>query len=228
MSAPTPARPPATGWRHHVAAALTENLPLKASALLLTIAMWSLVSAREPIEHVVGVRFLPQLDTTLVLRDPAPIIRAVVIGAPNEILKLAATPLAIRRPIAGDAPDTLVMSLRPADVAVPDSVDVIVRDVQPRQLTVRFESTAIRRVPVRSTVMVRSAAGRIPVHIDPESVTVLGPRRSVARISQVSTVADTLTLDTLPHLVDLDTAGIGVTVRPRQVKLSFLRPPFRE
>ena len=174
---------------------------------------------------MVGVRFQPQLDSSLVLRDPSPLIRAVVIGAPNEILKLADTPLTIRRPIASDAPDTLVMSLRPSDVQVPDGVEVIVRDVQPHSLMLHFESTAMRRVPVRSAVVVRAAAGRIPVHIDPESVTVLGPRRAVMRVTQIVTVVDTLTIDTLPHLVDLDTARTGVSVRPRQVKVSFLRTP---
>lgn len=216
---------PSVPWRRRLTGAFTENLPLKASALLLTIVMWFLVSAREPIEQVVGVRFIPELDSNLVLRDPSPMVRAVVIGAPNEILKLADTPLSIRRQIASDAPDTLAVSLRPADVSVPEGVEVIVRDVQPHTLTLRFESTASRRVPVRSAIVVRAAAGRIPVHIDPESVTVLGPRRLVLGISRVSTVVDTLTIDTLPHLVDLDTAGLGVTVRPRQVKVSFLRTP---
>ncbi len=220
-----PQRRPTVTWRRRLSGAFTENLPLKASALLLTIAMWILVSAREPTEQVVGVRFLPQLDSNLVLRDPSPLIRAVVIGAPNEILKLADTPLAIRRPVAGDAPDTLVISLRPADVEVPEGVEVIVRDVQPHSLTLRFESTASRRVPVHSAVVIRAASGRIPVYIDPDSVTVLGPRRSVLRLTQVSTVVDTISIDTLPHLVDLDTAGLGVTVRPRQVKVSFLRTP---
>lgn len=214
---------PGVTWRKRLTGAFTQNLPLKASALLLTIAMWILVSAREPIEQVVGVRFQPQLDSNLVLRDPFPMIRAVVLGAPGEIVKLADTPLAIRRPIASDAPDTLVMSLKTSDVQVPEGVEVIVRDIQPRSLTLRFETTTSRRVPVRSALVVRAVSGRIPVHIDPDSVTVLGPRPSVLRITQVSTIVDTLTIDTLPHLVDLDTAGLGVSVRPSQVKVSFLR-----
>lgn len=221
MSAP----PRSVRWRRLLTGAFTENLPLKASALLLTIAMWFLVSAREPIEQVVGVRFQPQLDSNLVLRDPSPLIRAVVIGAPNEVLKLADTPLLIRRPIANDVPDTLVLALRPSDVEVPEGVEVIVRDVQPHSLTLRFESTASRKVPVRSAVVVRAVSGRIPVHIDPDSVTVLGPRPAVLRVAGIFTVVDTLSIDTLPHLVDLDTLGLGVTVRPRQVKVSFLRTP---
>lgn len=215
---------PATSWRRRVVSALTDNLPMKASAVLLAIAMWSLVAAREPIEQVVGVRFSPQLDSNLVLRDPPPLVRAVVLGSANEILKLTNTPLAIRRPVTSASPDTLVVSLRPTDVEVPPGVDVIVRDVQPHSVTLRFESTTERFVPVASALMVQAASpGPIPISISPESVLVSGPRRLVGRLRHVSTVADSIQLDTLPHLVDLDTAGLGVIVRPAQVKVSFPR-----
>jgi hypothetical protein len=39
----------------------------------------------------------------------------------------------------------------------------------------------------------------------------------------VRTVVDSIVVDTLPHLVDLDTAGLGATVRPTQVKARFVR-----
>lgn len=210
------------GWRS-LLSVLTDNLAMKASAVLLAIAMWSLVAAREPIEQVVGVRFAPQLDSNLVLRDPPPLIRAVVLGSANEVLKLANTPLVIRRPVSGDAPDTLVVSLRPADVDVPEGVEVIVRDVQPHAVTLRFESSTQRLVAVASALTVQSASSPVPVVFEPESVTVLGPRRLVGRIRHISTVADSIPFDTLTHLVDLDTTGLGVSVRPAQVKVSFPR-----
>ena len=216
---------PAFDWRRQLIAAFTENLPLKTLAVLLALAMWMLVAAREPMEQVIGVRFAPQLDTSLVLRDPAPLVRAVVLGSPNEILTLANTPLVIRRPVTGDAPDTLVVSLRPTDVVVPEGVEVIVRDVQPRSVTLRFESTTSRYVPVASALLVRAPMpGPVPVTITPDSVLVSGPRRLVGRIRHVSTVVDSMPYDTLPHLVDLDTSGLGVTVRPAQVKVGFPRP----
>lgn len=211
------------GWRRRITAALTENLPLKASAVLVAVVLWFLVAAREPTEEVVSVRFAPQLDSALVLRDP-PIIRALVIGRASELLKLTNSPLVIRRPISNDVPDTLVLPLRTSDVEVPEGAEVFVRDVQPHLLTLRFESTARRQVPVRSALVLRVPRGaRVAVRLEPESVTVLGPRRAVARTRFVSTVADSITADTLPHLVDLDTTGLGVTVRPPQVKALVAR-----
>ena len=222
---PTP-RPP-VGWRRRIASAFTEHLSLKAAAVFLAIATWFVVAAREPMEDVASVRFVPEMDSAVVLRDPPPPIRAQVLGRPNELLKLAQTPLVIRRQITSEVPDTLVLSLRTSDVEVPDGVEVIVRDVFPHSLTLHFETTASRRVPVQSAVLVRAPAGtrEVPVRLDPDSVTVRGPRRIITRLRFVRTRRDSISLDTLPHLVELDTVGLGVAVRPTQVTLTFLRPP---
>jgi hypothetical protein len=213
-------------WRQHFRAAFTQNLTLKAIAVLVAVMLWFLVDTREPKEDLVRVRFEPQLDTSLVLRDPAPLVIAKVFGSATELQKLTNTPLVIRKAIAGDAPDTLVLELRTSDVVVPEGVEVIVREVDPRFLTLRFESTVSRMVPVRSAIIVRAAAGitNVPVRLDPESVTVRGPRRMVARLTAITTARDSVTIDTLPHLIDLDTTGLGVSVRPPQVKAVFGRP----
>lgn len=217
---------PTVPARRRLVAAFTERLALKASAVLLALVLWFVVAAREPREEYAPVRFAPSLDSTLALRDPTPAIRAHVLGRPSEILKLATAPLVMRRPIAGDAPDTLVLTLRPSDVEVPDGVDVIVREVFPQAVTLRFESRASKRVPVRSAILARippEMSPRLAVQLEPDTVTVLGPRRSVAQIAFVRTMADSIVADTLPHLVDIDTTGLGVTVRPTQVKARFVR-----
>ena len=60
--------------------AVTDNLALRASSLLLANALWFVVGAREPTEDLATVRFVPQLDSALVLRDATPPIRALVVG----------------------------------------------------------------------------------------------------------------------------------------------------
>ena len=131
----------------------------------------------------------------------------------------------MRRQITSDAPDTLVLDLRPDDVTLPDGVDAAVRDVQPRSVTLRFESTWSRRVPVQSRVEMTPIDWPEPVsvHVDPDSVQVSGPRHVVLRVPYVRTVLTTITLpDSLPHLVDIDTAALGVRVRPVQVKVQVI------
>lgn len=210
--------------RKWVVSAFTENLALKASSVLLAMALWFVVGAREPTEDLATVRFIPLLDSALVLRDPTPPVRALVVGRPSEILKLSNTPLVIRRPIPGDVPDTLEVPLRASEIEIPEGVEVIVREVQPRALTLRFETTTSRRVPVRSSLTIPAeVVGRARVILDPDSVTVMGPRRIVRVLATVSTVRDTVGLDSVPRLVDLDTSGLGVVVRPQQVKVLVRR-----
>lgn len=206
--------------RKWIVSVFTENLALKSSSVLLAIALWFVVGGREPTEDLASVRFVPLLDSALVLRDPTPPIRALVVGRPSEILKLSNTPLVIRQPIMGDAPDTLEVALRVADIEIPEGVEVIVREVQPRSLTLRFETTASRRVPVRSALLIPAeAVGRSRVIFDPESVTVMGPRQVVRSLRSVLTVRDTVGLDSIPRLVALDTSRLGVVVRPPQVRV---------
>src|SRR5690349_24672580 len=87
-------------WRRRLAEAFTQRLALKGTALLLAIVLWFIVTAKEPNQDLVEVQFAPQLDSSLVLKDPPPPIHALVVGTPAELLKLFAHPLVITRPIA--------------------------------------------------------------------------------------------------------------------------------
>ena len=230
--APPPASRPQSSLQRRIVAAFTEHLALKATALFLAVVLWFVVNAKEPEVELVPVRFTPLLDSTLVLRDPPAQVLALVAGAPRELLKLGGNTLAIRRQIAADAPDTLVVDLRPSDVTLPDGVDAVVRDVSPHSLTLRFESTWTRKVPVRSAIQVVEPPGAGPVatRLDPDSVQVTGPRHRVTQIPSVVTVRTTITFpDSLPHLVDIDTTplGPGVRARPAQVKVLLTGTPPR-
>lgn len=224
MAPPSPSHDGAV-WRRRIVAAFTERLLLKGTAVLLSIVLWFLVGAREKMEELVDVSFQPQLDSTLVLRDRPRQIKALVLGTPNELLKLASNPPVIRRPIAADAPDTLVVDLQPKDVELPAGMDADVEDIRPRSITLRFEASSSRRVPIRSNLQVvgDSAMGPVEVRFDPSTVEVNGPRLAVLRTSYVTTVRATIpAADSLPHLVDIDTARLGVRVRPPQVKVRVI------
>ena len=236
--APRPAlRPPST-LRHRLAAAFTERLALKGAALLLAVVLWFVVNVKEPqLEQgpqveLLPVRFTPVLDSTLVLRDAPPPIQALVAGSPEELIKLGTGPLVIHRQISADSPDTLVLDLHPSDVALPEGVNVVVRKISPQSLTLKFESTWTRKVPVRSAIDIAAPVGtaggvaRVSLHFDPDSVQISGPRHRVAQIASVQTVRGTITIpDSLPHLVDIDTTLLGPEIRakPTQVKV-LIRP----
>lgn len=207
----------------------TDRLVLKGTAVLLAIVLWFVVNAKEPQLELVPVRFTPVLDSSLALRDPLPQLQALVAGSPKELIKLTANAPTIRRQITSDAPDTVVIDLRPDDVTLPDGVDAVVRDVQPRSLTLRFETTWTRKASVQSAIEVADNMGApLTTRFDPESVQVTGPRRLVLRIPSVRTVKTVISFpDSLPHLVDIDTTGFGagVRVRPSQVKVLITPVP---
>jgi hypothetical protein len=123
----------------------------------------------------------------------------------------------------------VVLDLRPDDVTLPEGVEAVVRDIQPRSLTLRFEPMWTRRVRVNSAINIAlgPTSGPVTTVFEPESVTVTGPRHLVMRIPSVRTVRTTIPFpDSLPHLVGIDTTGFGAArVRPEQVKVEIRALP---
>jgi hypothetical protein len=219
--------PPRPTWRRRVREVATERLKLKAIALVLAILLWIVVGARQPTEGYVRVRVVPELDSTLVLLDGTQELQALVAGRAADLVKLYATPLTIRRRIGGDAPDTLVLDVTPSDVHVPPELTESIRvvDVQPRNVVLRFETRATRRVAVESggRIMIRTDSGVFPAsdaEFEPQAVRVTGPRRVVRALRAIHPFSLSLSRgDTLQHVADLDTTGTGVQLQPSQVKV---------
>jgi YbbR domain-containing protein len=218
--------------QRRLVAALTDRLALKATALFIAIVLWFVVNAKEPQIELVSVRFTPSLlDSSLVMREPLPQIQAIVAGSPKQLIQLSSNPPVIHRRITANSPDTLVLDLRPEDVVLPSGVDAVVRDVQPRSLTLRFESTWNRKVPVvpeRIEVVSAPLAGTVRTQFDPPIVQISGPRQMVLQIPSVRTTRTTIAYpDSQTHLVDIDTTalGAGVRVRPTQVKVQLTFVP---
>jgi YbbR domain-containing protein len=231
---PSPAPRQQGSLQDRIAAAFTDRLVLKIAAVFLAVVLWLVVNAKEPQLELVGVRFFPGLqDSSLVLKEPLPQIQAIVAGSPKQLIKLSSTPPTIRRQITADAPDTLVLDLRPEDVVLPAGVDAVVRDVQPRQLTLRFEPTWSRKVPIVPSgidIVAAPGTGTVLPHFDPEVVSISGPRHLVLNVSSVKTNKTTIPFpDSLAHLVDIDTTalGPGIRVRPTQVKVQLTLLPKR-
>jgi len=218
-----------TTWRLRLREIATERLGLKAIALLIAILLWLVVSARQPTETLVRVRVLPVLDSTLVLVAGTTEVHALVAGRAADLVKLTTEPPVVRRSVGGDAPDTLVLDLTVADVHVPPELadHVRVLDVQPRSITLRFETRASRRVPiVNDGRVVVGTDSSVPTSgdlvFDPKAVRITGPRRLVRRLIGIHPHSLAIAMnDTMPHVADLDTTGIGVEVQPAQVKVQW-------
>lgn len=213
--------------RWKVSGGLTESLWLKLTAVGLAALLWFSITSREPTAKSVPVRLRLKLDSSLVLRTAPPEINAVVQGTPSELLKLGERSATIERQINAQAPDTLVVDLSADDVELPPNVFAKVTDIYPKRVALEFVPTLTRRVPVRSSIHVPPVAGTSDpqVEIDPSRVEISGPRLAVIRVAFVRTDSTTiLATDSIPHQVAIDTTGLGVSVKPPQVRVRVLLP----
>lgn len=204
-----------------------ERLGIKALSLLIAILLWLIVKGRQPVQDYVTVRVLPTLDSSLVLLEQPTMLTALVSGRAVDIAKLRFDPPAVHRIVDGDAPDTLMFPVAASDVrvsaALADFVHVL--DVQPRTVSLRFGTKGTRRVPVVNDGRVVMRNGGVPfaadsVQFEPRMVRITGPRRLVRKVKDVHPYSLMIEVhDTLQHLADLDTGGLGVRVLPSQVRV---------
>jgi hypothetical protein len=180
------------------------------------------------VQDYVPVVVMPTLDSSLVLLETPPQLKALVSGRAVDILRLHVDPLVIHRIIDGDVPDTLVLDVTPADVGVPaDLVDrARVLDVQPRRVALRFGTKATKRVPViagldRVVIRADSLYDSFSILAEPNSVRITGPRQLVRRIKSVRPYSLTITSVDSAYYADLDTSGLGVRVVPARVRISI-------
>ena len=125
-------------WRTLLHGMFLERLPLKAAALFFALVLWMVVSAEEPTDEVIPIRFAPVVDSGVVIVGPLPTVRALILGRGRELLKLYNASPVIVRQIRGVADQTVTLELGPADVDIPAGVNAVVRDVRPRHVTLQL------------------------------------------------------------------------------------------
>jgi hypothetical protein len=229
MTAPPPSGSSEHASRRHLLRAVfVERLGLKVISIVIAVLLWLVVKARQPVQDYVPVVVMPKLDSSLVLLETPPQLKALVSGRAVDILRLHVDPLVIHRIIDADVPDTLVFNVTPADVGVPaDLVDQArVLDVQPRSVILQFGTKATKRVPViadtdRVVIRADPLYDMFSIHAEPSSVRITGPRRLVRRIKSLRPYSLTITSVDSAYYADLDTSGLGVRVVPTRVRISI-------
>jgi hypothetical protein len=125
-------------WHAAIRSAFVERLALKAAAVFFALVLWMVVSAEEPTDEVIPIRFAPVVDSGVVIVGALPTVRALVLGRGRELLKLYTAAPVIVRHIQGTGDATVTLDLGPADVDLPAGVNAVVRDVRPRHVTLRL------------------------------------------------------------------------------------------
>ena len=203
--------------------AFTENLPYKGAALFISVVLWFVVERQTPRaqEERVDVQLVLRMDSSLVRVSPLPEVRALVVGAPDQLLKLDTDQPTITRSFDYKAPDSVIVTLRPGDVVLRKDVLARVTDVQPNSFVVKFDSLMQKKVPIRSALRVTAGNG-VAVsgapRFEPDSVSIVGRRQTIVDVVSVSTEAiDVVARDTAALIVRLVPPGAGIEVIPLDV-----------
>ena len=212
--------------------ALTENLALKCVSLALAMGLWFVIAGETTSEIGVSVPVEMQnfpRDLELV-GDAANAVEVRLRASPGIIHALGSGEVSAQIDLAGVAEGERIVHLTPESIRVPFGVKVV--RINPSILTLNFEQTLQKTVPIRPRLVGRPAPGHEVADLTsrPAEVRIAGPRSRVAELESAFTepvsvegatvsVAEDRNLGLEdPLLRILDTPKARVTARVREVE----------
>jgi hypothetical protein len=207
---------------------LFDNLGLKLVALLIAVLIYLNAYTDRPATMMVAfpvqVTDLPD-SLTLTGAAPSP-IHAELHGTGKQLIRLRVTEPAVKISLAGVAAGRFTRAIMPADLPLPEGVEVGVdRVVSPRTLELDIDQRATREIPVVGRLIGSPAADAMlsgPIAVNPPTLRVIGPRGVVAELDSLRLVPvsiagrrDTLTSVTLPDLpawCTSEPSNVGISI----------------
>ena len=206
---------------------LARNWPIKLASVLLALMLYVAVQAQQPITQTFTMKLDLEVPRGRSLLQKPPTIQVQVSGKGAELLRLRTFPSAITMRV----PDTLsssswLMRLENTDVPVPKGVDVSVRDITPREVTISLDSVIRKDVRVVPLVTVEPESGfviRGGLSISPSVARLVGPEENVGAIESVTTAPMEITNVTgaFTRVLPIDTHALGIVrIAPKEVTVS--------
>jgi len=226
-----------------------RHLGLKLLSLAVALLLWMAIAGEEPVERGLRVPLeLQQMPAGVELTGEVPATVDVrVRGGSSTLSQVLAGDVVAVLDLRSARPGRRVFPLTADQIRVPFGVEVA--QIIPSAITMVFERTASRPVPVVPAVDGRPAPGFVvgPLTADPPIVEVEGPESAVSRATEAVTepvsvssardrVSRTVTLGVLDPLLRLKNARSAVvsvqivaapmerTLRDRPVHLRNLPP----
>jgi len=174
----------ATGFRH-----IARDLPLKAASLVLACLLWFVIAAEQTSEVGLSVpvelRNVPRdLELT---GDAVNSVDVRLRASPGVVHQLGPGQISAFVELAGSGEGERIIHLTPEAFRVPFGVQIV--KINPAILTLNFERTLLRVVPVRPRVLGRPAPGYEVAEIasEPAEVSVAGPKSRVQEVESAFT-----------------------------------------
>jgi YbbR domain-containing protein len=182
--------------------ALLQNLPLKLASLGLAVLLWFVIAGEKTSERGLAVPVeLQNVPANLEMTGEA--VNTVEVrlrASPGIIHALGPGEISAQVDLAGSGEGERIIHLSPEAIRVPFGVRVV--KITPSILTLSFERTLQKVVPVRPRLLGRPAPGREVTEVtsDPAVVRISGPRSRVLEVESAFT-----------EPVSLEGAGADVT-----------------
>ena len=209
-----------------------RNLGLKFLSTCIAAMLWLVIAGERVVERVLrapvefqnlpnGLELVGNLPDTVEVR---------LRGSSGTLSRMGAGDLAAVLDLRTARPGRRLFHLTPSQVTVPYGINVV--QVGPSTLTIEFEASGVRNVPVEPDIEGRPAPGFevTAVTSDPATVEVAGPESALKRLDAVVTepvsvsgetrsIREIVTIgvqDASLRLVTPTTAVVTVTISPRR------------
>ena len=209
-----------------------RNLGLKFLSTCIAALLWLIVAGERVVERVmrapVEMQNLP--ESLEIVGTPPDTVEVRLRGPSGALSRMAAGDMAAVIDLQTARPGRRLFHLTQNNVSVPYGTEVV--QVGPSTLTLEFEMTATRTVPVEPDVEGRPAAGYevTKVTSDPATVEIAGPASAVQRLQAAITepvsvqdqnrsVREIVTIgvpDSTLRLRSSKAAVVTVTISPKQ------------
>jgi YbbR domain-containing protein len=166
-----------------------DNLPLKAISLALAVMLWYVIAGEKTSEMGVTVpvelqNVPPELELT---GDPVNAVQVRLRASPGVIQRLGPGDVSARIDLHGLDEGERIVHLTAGSVRVPFGVKVV--KITPAIITLHFERTLTKTVPVRPRLMGRPAEGHEVAEVasEPSEVRLAGPKSRVQEVESAFT-----------------------------------------
>lgn len=168
---------------------LFENLPLKATSLCLAVLLWFVIAGEKTSEMGLSVpvelqNFPKDLELT---GEPVNNVEVRLRATPGVIQRLGPGDVSAQLDLAGVGEGERIVHLTEQAIRVPFGVKVV--KINPAIITLDFERTLQKIVPIRPRLIGRPAPGREVAEIvaEPAEVRIAGPKSRVQEVESAFT-----------------------------------------
>lgn len=166
-----------------------HNLGLKILSLLLATGLW-LAIARDPVAEVairVPIEFMHVADNLEISSEAIPEAQIRVRGPGRFIRQLRSTDVHAELDLRDAKPGERTFDLTAHEIHHPQDLEVV--QVVPSQVHLAFDTRLTREVEIHPRVTGTFLAGQQigTVKVDPERITIAGPRHHVERVESATT-----------------------------------------